>query len=523
MSATPGSVAERYDDALRYARHDRLPPGYPRPQPTSAWPIENVALLEGYRAWLLSSGTSPYVVDHLYIPVAGHALGLNLVPHSQLDLDADLARAQDYIKAKQLSAEWTDICRNGLEKFRCFLRQSREAGLQQRGQSDVVLRPLHRAHYCAGLPDWLVAQLERYQHLKQRDWRPARSNQQLLRFWGGYTRVWRWLFERYPIAGLADIKRQYLLDFVDHRLAAGYAASTVNHDLRCFHAFLLYLQDQDHAVPQALLRMPSLKEPDRLPRFLTDEQVRRLRDDFEQRVAQACSPGQRRDALLDRAAFYLLWQAGLRLGEVEELRLEDLDLAGRRLTVRQGKGVKDRTVYLTDTVVQAIQDYLAVRGMGPTDHVFLYRNQPVHKDLVYRRIQAAGQRVGVKVSPHRLRHTCATQLLNAGCRVTSIQKLLGHQRLNSTMIYARVHDRTVAKDYYAAMADIEKQLDLQPGSIPPVTPGYLLALVDALQVGTLNETQQEMVQALRSAILSLAEQAERESAAGTAKPDCQAQ
>jgi site-specific recombinase XerD len=335
--------------------------------------------------------------------------------------------------------------------------------------------------------------------------------------------VWRWLFERYPIAGLADIKRQYLLDFVDHRLAAGYAASTVNHDLRCFHAFLLYLQDQDYLVPQALLRIPSLKEPDRLPRFLTDEQVRRLRDDFEQRVAQACSPGQRRDALLDRAAFYLLWQAGLRLGEVEELRLEDLDLAGRRLTVRQGKGVKDRTVYLTDTVVQAIQDYLAVRGMGPTDHVFLYRNQPVHKDLVYRRIQAAGQRVGVKVSPHRLRHTCATQLLNAGCRVTSIQKLLGHQRLNSTMIYARVHDRTVAKDYYAAMADIEKQLDLQPGSIPPVTPGYLLALVDALQVGTLNETQQEMVQALRSAILSLAEQAERESAAGTAKPDCQAQ
>jgi integrase len=56
---------------------------------------------------------------------------------------------------------------------------------------------------------------------------------------------------------------------------------------------------------------------------------------------------------------------------------------------------------------------------------------------------------------------CATQLLNAGCRVTSIQKFLGHKRLNSTMIYARVHDRTVADDYYAAMDRIEQRLERQ--------------------------------------------------------------
>jgi len=74
-----------------------------------------------------------------------------------------------------------------------------------------------------------------------------------------------------------------------------------------------------------LLRIPCLKQPDRLPRFLTDEQVRQLRADFEQRVTEARFAAQRRDALLDRAAFYLMWQGGLRLGEVEELRLEDLD------------------------------------------------------------------------------------------------------------------------------------------------------------------------------------------------------
>jgi hypothetical protein len=64
------------------------------------------------------------------------------------------------------------------------------------------------------------------------------------------------------------------------------------------------------------------------------------------------------------------------------------------------------------------------------------------------------------VHAHRLRHTCATQLINAGCRVTSIQKFLGHKKLNSTMIYAKVYDKTVAEDYYTAMREVEKRLEL---------------------------------------------------------------
>jgi site-specific recombinase XerD len=83
---------------------------------------------------------------------------------------------------------------------------------------------------------------------------------------------------------------------------------------------------------------------------------------------------------------------------------------------------------------------------NPYDHVFLYRNRPVRKDLIRERIKAAGKRVGVKVTPHCLRHPFGTQIINGGCRVTSIQKLLGHRRLNSTMIYTRVHDRTVPED-----------------------------------------------------------------------------
>lgn len=174
--------------------------------------------------------------------------------------------------------------------------------------------------------------------------------------------------------------------------------------------------------------------------------------------------------------------------------------------MRRGKGQHDRTVYLADSAVQALQVYLAVRGPGPTEHVFLYRNQPVCKDLLRGRIKAAGARTGVKVYPHRLRHTCATQLLNAGCRITSIQKLLGHRRLDSTMTYARVHDQTAADDYFAAMTRVEQRLALgsqpaepacEPGAEPDRT--QLLALVDQLAVATLDPTARlVLVQQLRS-------------------------
>jgi site-specific recombinase XerD len=454
MSTLP-SVTERYDHALRYARHSHLPPGTPVPQPTIVWPPENIALLQHYQAWLLSSGASPDVVKVIYLPMAGHVLGLTLKPHPRLDLDTDLNRALDYVNAKHLSRDWTKVCRNALAKFRLFLRQ-------QRGHSDLSLsaRSLDSTPYCANLPDWLVAALSHYQHLMQRHWRPGHLDKQVLSFWNSHTKLWRWLFEHYPVTDISDIKRQYILDYFDHCLAKKYAISTINNHLRCFQATLRYLQEQDYLVPQVLLRLPGLKEPDRLPRFLTDEQVRKVRDDLEARVAQARSLVQQRDALLDRAVFYLLWQGGLRLGEVEDLCLEDLDLAGRKVSVRQGKGLKDRTVYLTDRAVVVLQAYLDRRGMGGSDHVFLYHHRALRKDLIHARLQAAGKRTGVNVTAHRLRHTCATQLLNAGCRVTSIQKLLGHRRLNSTMIYARVHDQTVAGDYYAAMDQIEKGLDL---------------------------------------------------------------
>jgi integrase/recombinase XerC len=484
------TVAERYDLALRYARGPRLPPDVPRPLPTRFWPQENIELLERYQAWLLAGGASANCTRYLYLPIAGHVLGMNCKPHPEIDLEGDLERVYEYMLAKGSRKGWLMNCRNSLAKFRRFLRQERGLGDVRKAKDFDV------AQHTQGLPAWLVSELERFQRVQQVSWRSARLEQNIHRFWSTHLRVWRFLCGEKKVQQLSDLVRQHLLDYLDWRLGAGYSVATVNVELLTLRSFLVFLQDEGYPIPHNLLHLPALKQPDPLPKFLTDEQVRLLRDHFEERVAEAGSAHFRRDALLDRAIFYLLWQCGLRTCEVGDLRLEDLDLAGSRITIRDSKGRKDRTVYVTETASLAL-----LRGAGFGDHVFLYRNAPVLGPLVHCRIRAAGARVGVKVHPHRLRHTCATQLLNAGCRITSIQRFLGHKKLNTTMIYARAHDQTIAQDYFRAMEQVEQQLAM-PISIQgkPPSPGEMLSLASLLFKSVLAPEQQVIITELMAGL-----------------------
>ncbi|NJN55697.1 MAG: tyrosine-type recombinase/integrase [Anaerolineae bacterium] len=278
-------------------------------------------------------------------------------------------------------------------------------------------------------------------------------------FWHKSTRIWRWLFEQTDVQASQDVTRDHLFAYIDEQLVAGYKVATINLHLHTFQGTLHFLQEQGMAVPNAVLALPGLKKPQSLPRFLTEAQVVALKTDLDQRVSQASTVAATRNAHLDRAIFYLLWQSGMRVSELEDLQQADMDLEAGVVLIRAAKGLKDRSVYLTKRVTEAIQDYLAVRGPALTDHLFIYRHKPLSKDLVRCRIKAAGKRTGVKVTPHMLRHTFATQLVNAGAKITTIQALLGHVRLNTTMTYARVHDKTVVNDFLQAMAQIEGEQD----------------------------------------------------------------
>jgi len=184
-------------------------------------------------------------------------------------------------------------------------------------------------------------------------------------------------------------------------------------------------------------------------------------------------------------------------------------LEGRRVRIEQSKGLKDRIVCLSGAAVEALRAYVDVRGPAPTDHVFTFRHRPLSVSYCYERLRTYSRRCGLHVTPHQLRHSCATLLLNAGAPILTVQTVLGHKHIDTTLGYARLYDGTVAADYYRAMGQVEARMALAGSTEStdendgPLTGGQLLALVDALHDGTLNEDQRETVHALRLGILAL--------------------
>ena len=121
-----------------------------------------------------------------------------------------------------------------------------------------------------------------------------------------------------------------------------------------------------------------------------------------------------------------------------------------------GKGDRDRVVPMTDQLASVLRSYLTVREPAATDHLLIYKGAFVKDHLISDRLCRFGQLAQIEpMTPHRLRHTLATFLINQGMPITSLQKFLGHQDINKTLIYARVHDETVRNQFSAAMAQIE--------------------------------------------------------------------
>jgi len=126
--------------------------------------------------------------------------------------------------------------------------------------------------------------------------------------------------------------------------------------------------------------------------------------------------------------------------------------------IEQSKGLKDRVVCLSAETVEALGTYLAVRGPAVADYVFLHRHWPLSPTYCGRRLRTLGAGCDMRVTPHQLRASFATLLLNAGASVLTVQALLGHKRVASTLRYARAHDSTVAADCVQAFQKLANDL-----------------------------------------------------------------
>jgi len=213
--------------------------------------------------------------------------------------------------------------------------------------------------------------------------------------------------------------------------------------IRVFYDYLRYEERVDLTNP--VKRNRRLRVPKPLPRSLRDQEVERLFGVIK---------GKR-----DIAMFKLMLRCGLRVEEVSNLSLGDIDLKKRRILVQQGKGRKDRVVYISDDAHDALVAYLKIRSHYRVKRVFLvekgtYKGQPISVRGIQKRIEYYAKKTGLKVSCHRLRHTMATQLLNAEAEVETIQDLLGHNWITTTQRYCKVSNLKVQKDYFKAMRNV---------------------------------------------------------------------
>lgn len=228
-----------------------------------------------------------------------------------------------------------------------------------------------------------------------------------------------------------------------------YARSTISRKLSVVRSFLRFCED-NHLVdssPAADVGSPRL--PRRLPQVLTPEQAAMLLDGISDSTPLE---------LRDRALFELLYASGLRCQEALDLKLRDVSFTSGQLRVK-GKGRKVRLVPIGGPALVALERYVnegrarLVRGDSEEDHVFLSRTgRPLSSSDVQRRLARylAGSGAPLGTSPHTLRHSFATHLLEGGADLRVIQEMLGHSSLRTTQIYAHVSAAHLRKAYRRA-------------------------------------------------------------------------
>jgi site-specific recombinase XerD len=244
--------------------------------------------------------------------------------------------------------------------------------------------------------------------------------------------------------------------YMDELLRKRLKPKTVNCYLNSICQFYHYLCEEEGIRIVNPVKKPNImKLPRGLPKHLRDEHIEILLKHLK---------GRR-----DQAIFTLMLRCGLRVEEVAHLSLGNIDLKRRMLLIQDGKGAKDRIVYLSNDALHALLEYLRVRPANKVRKVFLVEKgpltgQPLSIRGIQKRMEYYARKTNLRISCHHLRHTMATQMLNADADLSTIQDLLGHNSIRTTQRYCRVSNLKAQRDYYKAMEVIMQRTAGNPNN-----------------------------------------------------------
>jgi len=221
---------------------------------------------------------------------------------------------------------------------------------------------------------------------------------------------------------------------------------TINCHLASIRGFFDYLYDEGRlGMVNPVKKGCGVRVSHPLPRYLKDEQLDKLFAAIKR--------------VRDRAMFMLMLRCGLRVEEVARLTTDAVDLGRHRIRVESGKGGKDRIVYISNDAKEALNRYLRIRCAVRCRSLFVVekgpcRGKPLSVRGIQKRMEYYARKAKVAASCHQLRHTMATQMLNADAPLVSIQDLLGHNWIMTTQRYCKVSNVKVQRDYHQAMERI---------------------------------------------------------------------
>ena len=234
-----------------------------------------------------------------------------------------------------------------------------------------------------------------------------------------------------------DDVRQYLATFKESR---GSSKVTIDNIRRIFSSFFSWLEDEDYIIKNPVKRIHRVRADSLVKEVISDESMEILRDSCVE--------------MRDLAMIDLLASTGMRVGELVRINISDIDFQERQCVVF-GKGNKERTVYFNARTKIHLQNYIRSREDN-NPALFVSLSKPFNRltiNGVEKRLRYLGEQVNIaKVHPHKFRRTLATTAIDRGMPIEQVQKLLGHQKIDTTLHYALVDQNNVKNSHRKFMS-----------------------------------------------------------------------